>query len=112
MKCLHKRTGAELARQVEQADTFWARLKGLMFRRNIPGGQALLLDPCPQIHTCFMRFEIDVVFLDKQNRVVAVQERVKPWRMSKFYRHSRRTLELGGGTLQGRVQVGDELIFN
>ena len=112
MKCLHKRTGAELARQVEQADTFWARLKGLMFRRNLPGGQALLLDPCPQIHTCFMRFEIDVVFLDSTNHVVAVLENLKPWRMSKFYTTARRTLELPGGTLHGRVQAGDELIFN
>lgn len=112
MKCSVKRTGEVLAQQVEEAKTFWARLKGLMFRASLMTDNALLLDPCPQIHTCFMRFNIDVVFLDKENRVVAVLENLKPWRMSKFYRASRRTLELPGGCLQGRVQVGDELIFN
>ena len=112
MKCSVKRTGAVLAQRVEEANTFGARLKGLMFRASIASDNALLLDPCPQIHTCFMRFNIDVVFLDKQNCVVAVLENLKPWRMSRFYRSSRRTLELPGGCLQGRVQVGDELIFD
>lgn len=112
MKCTLARTQETIASQVELASTFWARLKGLMFRRTLAPGGALLLDPCPQIHTCFMRFSIDVVFLDKNNRVVAVIELLKPWRMSKFYRASWRTLELPGGTLQGRVQVGDELILN
>ena len=111
MKCTLT-SGFELARRVELADTFFSRLQGLMFRRQLPPGEALLLEPCPQIHTCFMCFAIDVVFLDAHNRVVAVLEELKPWRMSKFYRASRRTLELPGGTLQGRVHVGDELIFN
>ncbi len=112
MKCTLKRTGEEIASQVELACTFWARLNGLMFRRELASGRALLLEPCPQIHTCFMRFAIDVVFLDTQNRVVDVVEMIKPWRMSKFYRSARRTLELPGGTLQGKIRPGDELILN
>ncbi|MBR5151825.1 MAG: DUF192 domain-containing protein [Elusimicrobiaceae bacterium] len=112
MKCSVKRTATVLAQQVEEARTFWARLKGLMFRRSLSQGSALLLEPCPQIHTCFMRFNIDVVFLDKNNRVVAVLEDVKPWRMTRFYHLSKCTLELPGGSVQGRVQIGDELIFN
>lgn len=112
MKCINKRTGEQIAQQVEEARTFWSRLKGLMFRKGLAEGHALLLDPCPQIHTCFMRFNLDVLFLDKQNHVVAVLENFKPWRMSKFYRRSHHTLELGAGALRGRVQVGDELNFN
>ena len=112
MKCVHAKTGVVLAEQVEPARTFWARLKGLMFRESLAPQAALLLEPCPQIHTCFMRFDIDVVFLDVHNRVVAVVENIKPWRMSKIYPSARRTLELPGGRLQGRVQPGDELIFN
>ncbi len=110
MKCIYK-TGELLAQEVEQANTFFSRLKGLMFRRELAPQTALLLEPCPQIHTCFMRFNIDVIFLDKDNRVVAVLENLKPWRMSKFYTRARRTLELPGGTLQGRVRAGDELVF-
>lgn len=112
MKCVHAKTGVVLAEQVELARTFCARLVGLMGRKNLAPGAALLLEPCPQIHTCFMRFDIDVVFLDVHNRVVAVVENSKPWRMSKIYPSARRTLELPGGCLQGRLQVGDELIFN
>lgn len=104
-------TGEIIAQHVERADTFFSRLAGLMFRKALAPQAALLLDPCPQIHTCFMRFAIDVLFLDKDNRVVAVLENFKPWRMSRFYTKARRTLELPGGSLQGKVHVGDELIF-
>ena len=112
MKCVHAKTGDVLAQSVEPARTFWARLTVLMGRKSLAPQTALLLEPCPQIHTCFMRFNIDVVFLDATNRVVAVVENIKPWRMSKFYYSARRTLEFPGGTLQGRVQAGNELIFN
>ena len=112
MKCTLVRTQETIASQVELANTFWARLKGLMFRRALAPGSALLLEPCPQIHTCFMRFSIDVVFLDKSNQVVAVLEPLKPWRMSKLYRASCRALELPCGTLKGRIHTGDELVLD
>ena len=112
MKCVCVKTGDVLAQHVTEARTFGARLLGLMFRKSLAPQTALLLEPCPQIHTCFMRFCIDVIFLDAHNRVVTVVENIKPWRMSKFYSSARRTLELPGGSLQGRVQMGDELIFN
>ena len=112
MNCIHVPTRRILAQHVEKADTFLTRLWGLMGRKELVDQAALLLDPCPQIHTCFMRFNIDVLFLDGQDRVVAVVENMKPWRMSKFYALARRTLELPGGSLRGLVQVGDELLFN
>ena len=112
MKCINKRTGEQIAQQVELANTFWGRLKGLMFRKALPAQTALLLDPCPQIHTCFMRFSIDVIFLDENNKVVGVIETMKPWRMSKWYFGSKRTLELPTGSLKASVKEGDELIFN
>ncbi|MBP5403612.1 MAG: DUF192 domain-containing protein [Elusimicrobiaceae bacterium] len=112
MKCIHAPTGVELASQVETAYSFWSRLKGLMGRKQLAVGEGLLLEPCPQVHTCFMYFAIDVIFLSKDNRVVAVAEDLKPWRMSSFYPSARRTLELPSGTLKGKIQIGDELIFN
>lgn len=112
MKCIHVKTGTVLAGQVEPARTFGARLLGLMGRNGLEPNAALLLEPCPQVHTCFMRFNIDVIFLDANNCVVAVVENLKPWRMSRFYASARRTLELPGGTLKGRLHIGDELIFD
>ena len=111
MKCTHLATGRELAGHVEQARTFGARLRGLLGRSRLAPHTALLLEPCPQVHTWFMRFAIDVVFLDKHNRVVAVAEHLVPWRVSKLYPTARRTLELPADTLQGHVHAGDELIF-
>ena len=111
MQCFLQRTGEVLASRVELANTYASRLKGLMFRREFAAGQALLLDPCPQIHTCFMNFAIDAVFLDKQGTVLYVKEQMKPWRWGRYVRGSRYTLELPGGVLAGRVQKGDVLVF-
>ena len=112
MKFILERTREVLAEEVEVADTFFTRLKGLMFRLELAQGKGLLLDPCPQIHTCFMRFCIDAVFFDKNGNVLFVQEQMKPWRFGRYVGGSRYTLELPGGTLAGRVQKGDKLIFS
>ena len=111
MKCMHRPSGKLLASDVENADTFFARLWGLMMRPSLAEGKGLLLSPCPQIHTCFMRFAIDAVFCDKNGRVLYVKENMKPWRFGRFVRGSYYTLELPGGSLQGQVNPGDELVF-
>ncbi len=111
MQCVVQRSGRELAGQVEKANTFFTRLAGLMFRRELAQGCGLLLWPCPQIHTWFMRFAIDAVFCDKKGTVLFVQENMKPWRWGRFVRGSYYTLELPGGSLQGNVQKGDILLF-
>lgn len=111
MKCLHRPGGKILAYEVENAHTFWARLWGLMLRPSLEKGKGMLLSPCPQIHTCFMRFPIDAVFCDKMGKVLYVRENMQPWRWGRYVRGSRYTLELPGGSLAGRVQIGDELVF-
>ena len=63
---------SELADKVELAASFGARLKGLLGRDGLPEGQGLWIDPCNSVHTFFMRFPIDVLFLDKSQRVVRV----------------------------------------
>lgn len=110
MKCVLE-DGTVLAQEVEPAFSFFKRLKGLMFRASLPQGAALLLAPCPQIHTCFMRFAIDVLFLAEDGTVLYVKENMKPWRMSPIFPHAVQTLEMPGGTLQGRVQVGQRVDF-
>lgn len=110
MKCLLE-NGTVLAQEVESAFSFFSRLKGLMFRPEMAGETALLLRPCPQIHTCFMRFSIDVVFLDKQDVVLYVIENMKPWRLSPIVTRAAQTLELPADTLKGRVKEGQKLIF-
>ncbi len=110
MKCVLD-DGTVLAQEVEPAFSFFKRLKGLMFRPSLPPGQALLLAPCPQIHTCFMRFAIDVIFIAEDGTALYVKENMKPWRMSPIIPHAVQTLELPAGTLKGRVQVGRRVDF-
>ncbi|MBR4355102.1 MAG: DUF192 domain-containing protein [Elusimicrobiaceae bacterium] len=111
MKCAVRPGGQIIAEAVQVADTFLSRLAGLMFRRQLPPGQGLLLAPCFQIHTCFMRFSIDAVFCDKSGRVLYVKENMKPWRLGRLVRGGYYTLELPGGSLKGCVRPGDELLF-
>jgi len=73
--------------------------------------EGLWIVPCPMIHTFFMRFAIDVLFLDKEYRVRRVVENIKPWRLSPWVFSAHSVLELPGGALDGSVSEGDILEF-
>jgi uncharacterized membrane protein (UPF0127 family) len=75
--------GEALCDQCELADTPLRRLRGLLGRDTLGRGEGLFLRPAPAIHTCFMRFPIDAVFLDRELRVVAISEAVRPWRFAR-----------------------------
>lgn len=95
----------------EEARTFWARGRGLMWRRSFPDGSALVIDPCSSIHMFFMRFPIDVLYLNRDDRVVRVQPGIKPWRTDPLWtRGAKYVIELPVGTLE-RTQtgVGDQI---
>jgi uncharacterized membrane protein (UPF0127 family) len=78
------------------ARTPLTRLKGLLGRRELPSGEGLLIEPTSGVHTAFMRFPIDVVFLDRDLRVLAVRPEVRPWRAA-AQRGARAALELPAG---------------
>jgi uncharacterized membrane protein (UPF0127 family) len=82
--------------QITVASSIPARTRGLLGRRSLEPGEGLLLRPAGSVHTMFMRFPIDVVFLDEELRVLAVAEAVRPWRV-KARRGARAVLELGAG---------------
>jgi uncharacterized protein len=85
------------------------RMRGLMGRRGLPAGEGLLVSPAPAIHTAFMRFPIDALFLDRSLRVLAIVERLRPWRVASK-RGAHAVLELAAGESARRgVQVGDRL---
>jgi uncharacterized protein len=78
------------------AETMFARLRGLLGRSGLSLGEGMLLRPAASIHTAFMRFPIDAVFLDRENRVVKVAAELAPWRAAAC-RGSRTVLELPAG---------------
>ena len=98
-----------LSPSVETADTFLRRLRGLMFRAELPAGGGLLIRPAGSVHTCFMRFAIDVVFLDRELRVVRVAEAVRPWRLA-LARGARAVLELPAGEAADRGIVAGSVL--
>jgi uncharacterized membrane protein (UPF0127 family) len=93
----------------ELADRPLLRMRGLMGRHGLPAGEGLLVTPAPAIHTAFMRFPIDALFLDRDLRVLDIAERVAPWRIVSKAR-ARAVLELAAGECARRhVEVGDRL---
>jgi uncharacterized membrane protein (UPF0127 family) len=101
-----------LAEKCILARTFFSRLLGLQFKKNLPSGCGLLITPCKSIHTFFMRFPIDAVFVDKNNTVLHIREGIKPWRVSKVVLDARSVLELPNGAVSATgTKVGDKLEF-
>lgn len=92
------------------ADSPASRLKGLLGRSELRPGEGLLLRPASAIHTCFMRFAIDAVFLDRDWRVVAISDDVGPWRAT-GRRGAKAVLELPSGESARRgLAVGELLV--
>ena len=91
---------------ISVADTPLARMKGLLGRRSLDAGEGLLLRPAGSVHTAFMRFAIDVVFLDRDLRVLRIAPSVAPWRVV-AQRGAKAVLELpAGGAERNGLEPG------
>ena len=94
------------------ANTLLSRMTGLLGRGALKKGEALILRPCSQIHTFFMRFPIDALFVNKKNEVIAAVCNLKPWRITRIYFTASFTVELPAGTIAATsTQIGDQLSF-
>lgn len=82
------------------AATFFARFKGLMGKKIFKDGDALIIKPCNSIHTFFMNFPIDVIFVDNDWKAIYMMESFIPWKLSKIIPRSRAVIELPPGTIQ------------
>lgn len=110
MKVKIKHNGNVIAENILIASDPASQLVGLMFRESPPqNSNGLLLDPCRSIHTCFMKYDLDIIFLNKKNKVVKVIRNMKPWRMTWIYFTAKKTLELRGGKFPMTVKEGDIL---
>lgn len=99
-----------IAHEVKVADNFFARLKGLLGLPSLPHGQALVLSPCNSVHTCFMKFAIDVLFLDSDYRVIHMVEAMKPWKFSPIIKNAAKVVEMPAGSLsRAGINTGDIL---
>ena len=103
-------TGAVIARRVEIANTHLDRAIGLLGRSRLDRGEGLLIAPCHGVHTCFMRFPIDVVSLDADGVIVDCAPALRPWRIRLPRPRTVSVLELPAGTLAfTSTRVGDKV---
>jgi uncharacterized protein len=80
-RLLDANSGDTVVECLQLADRFWSRIVGWQFCQSPGTGHGLLIVPCNSIHTCFVRFSLDVTLLDRGGRVVAVHKNVRPWRI-------------------------------
>jgi uncharacterized protein len=111
LKATNVTRGVVMATRVVKAASFIERSRGLLGRDSLPSDEALWIAPCASIHMFFMRFTIDVAFLDKDYRVLWCKT-MKPWRMSPWVAGAKGVLEMPEGTLHRTgTRVGDHLAF-
>ena len=92
--------GKMLADNCSIADTFSARFRGLMLKKDLPKGHGLLITPCNSI------------FIDYENTILHIEEKIKPWKISKIIKGARSVIELPAGTISSTgTKPGDRLLF-
>ena len=104
-------SGATIAERAELADGHLTRMRGLLGRKGLGPGAALILRPCSSIHTWFMRFPLDVVFADRDGQVLKVVRGLKPWRFSAA-RGSHIAIEFEAGCLDPAVRQGTRIALS
>jgi uncharacterized protein len=103
--------GTSIGDALNCAESSAERRTGLLKHTKLDEGEGLWITPCEAVHTFFMKFALDLIYLDRKKRVRGVRRAVPPWRMSMcFAAHS--VLELPVGTIErSRTEAGDELEF-
>jgi uncharacterized membrane protein (UPF0127 family) len=108
IRVLNRTRGVTLAERAELASNPWTRFWGLMGRRSLERGGGLVLKPGGGIHMWFMRIPLDVIHVDKRDRVTHVLRGIKPWRFGPLFVGGKLAIELPVGAAD-TTRVGDEV---
>lgn len=110
MRLLNTSKNLVIVNNLERAESLFARLKGLLGRTSLACDSALWIDECSSIHTFFMRFAIDVVFVDSSLKVKKVFTDIQPWRIILPVWGARSVIEFAAGvTTKMQIKSGDQL---
>jgi uncharacterized protein len=102
-----------LANRAEMANTPLARMKGLLGKDRMPGDYGLVITGCQSIHMLFMKFAIDVVFIDDKNNVVGLTENIQPFSLSPVFWKASSAIELSVGTIKkSNTAIGDQITIS
>lgn len=112
MRLVTAEAGTELATSVKLAHTFWSRLYGLALRGPLPAGSCLHIQPCTRIHTYFMRYALDVLYLNQEQAIVGMELGIRPGRLGQSFPGTASVLEFPAGRLNiGAVPIGSTVEF-
>jgi uncharacterized membrane protein (UPF0127 family) len=113
MRLTRRNDDVAIAEHVETARGLARRLVGLIGRREFAPGSALMIPACGQVHTFLVRFPIDVIFLDAENRILCVEANVRPYRVTKTCPGARMAIELPAGTIAAHgLRPEDEVMMS
>lgn len=102
--------GLVIGSNIQVADSFLSRFKGLLGKKSLAAGEGLLITNCRQIHMFLMFFPLDILFLDVNQVVVFVEKNIKPWTISKSVPNAVAVVELAAGTISStQTHIGDKL---
>ena len=105
---LEAEDGRVVCERCEVADTFWTRFRGLMGRSELPRGDGMLFRPGGSVHMFFMKIPLDVVFCDRELRVLGIAHDLQPWKIA-GQRGAKVSIELGVGGAAA-LEPGDQLV--
>lgn len=109
MKLINQSSKNILVADLEKASNFLSRGKGLLGRSHLAESAGLWILNCKDIHTCFMKFPIDAIFLDENMKVISLHKNIQPWRFT-FSWKAKSVIELPAGKiLAEKIQIGDHL---
>lgn len=106
---LTHQSGEVICHKMKLASNIFSRMLGLMFSPGLPDCDGFLISPCNSIHTFFMRYSLDVLFLDRDFKIVKALYDLSPWRMTWIYFSSRHVLEMKAGTMKKGLIPGESL---
>ncbi len=110
MKIINLNKNCVLAEEVFLADNFFARLRGLLGFKSLDKNQSMILRPANSIHTFFMRFSIDVLFVGRDNKVVKIVKHMKPFKITSICSGSKSVIELPAGVIDLTETSVDDIL--
>jgi uncharacterized protein len=108
---LYDENGKVVLGNVDLLESFLERLRGLMFRKEIPSDYGVIISPCNSIHTFFMKFDIGVVYLDKDNIVIRGPDVMKRGKVGPIVMDGSKVLEYDHSKTALDLKVGERVFW-
>ena len=112
MRIINQTKKQIISENARLADTALSRVIGLLNRGSLSAGEGLVITQCRSIHMFFMKFSIDVIFVDRKNAVIGLVKRIQPFCMSPYFWRASCAIELPAGAIDAtQTVIGDTVVW-